>query len=304
MKDFLKNLVSRSLGTMPVIQPRVPSLFEPPIAYDGSFGETWRERDAGGLEAVAISSSQDNGIEGAELNAAAEPGRGNSRRPLAAAEGRRLPPSELRSGEEKGPDPRHPAGVSPLRTTMDESGLEPEHDLTSALVEPLRKMPFQSSLAKRNAGVRSVAQDSQLNVRHFFEETEERLGPAPHQAEAPRDKFVYARVEPREAAVPSLEETTAATKPPKTTTPAEAPRAKSTSPSLARVEPRAVQRFDFRRYIPPALPRPVEPSVQVTIGRVEVRAVPAQSSKRPESLTSPVTSLNDYLRQRSKRSDA
>jgi hypothetical protein len=34
MSDFLKNLLTRSLGTAPVIQPRLRSIFEPAAAYD------------------------------------------------------------------------------------------------------------------------------------------------------------------------------------------------------------------------------------------------------------------------------
>ncbi len=45
-----------------------------------------------------------------------------------------------------------------------------------------------------------------------------------------------------------------------------------------------------------------EPSIHVSIGRIEVRAVSAEAQvKRTERLASPVTSLNEYLQQQAKR---
>jgi hypothetical protein len=46
------------------------------------------------------------------------------------------------------------------------------------------------------------------------------------------------------------------------------------------------------------LQREAAPAIQVTIGRVEVHAVPAETSARPARPASPALSLEDYLRQR------
>ncbi|HEU5330776.1 MAG TPA: hypothetical protein VFU78_21970, partial [Thermomicrobiales bacterium] len=56
--------------------------------------------------------------------------------------------------------------------------------------------------------------------------------------------------------------------------------------------------------VPTPAPRPSEPqreaapSIQVTIGRVEVRAVPAETPARAARPAPPTLSLEDYLRQR------
>lgn len=50
--------------------------------------------------------------------------------------------------------------------------------------------------------------------------------------------------------------------------------------------------------------RSEESVIHVTIGRIEVRAVSTQTAMPKEKAASPVMSLNDYLRQRSKRGDA
>lgn len=63
-----------------------------------------------------------------------------------------------------------------------------------------------------------------------------------------------------------------------------------------------VPRFEIAKYIPQSPhARPPEPIIQVTIGRLEVRATSPQISRQKERPSSPVTSLNDYLQQRSKR---
>jgi len=330
MKDFLKYLVNRSLGTMPVVQPRVPSLFEPPIAYDGSFGEASWGRDESRLEAATLAGYRDGSVENAELNAAAAPGPHPGRELLPAGEGRRLPLSESHFGEAKQIwRPQQTAAMSP--SLAEHSGTR-EADfaaeipsqgeaLESALVSPSRpllkgagKMGQQSLQpnrkheagfsaeipSQRGALESALVSPSRPLVKGAGKIGQQSLQPN-RKAEAPSN----AEHPQRNIRPDSFEETYEPTEPPRMPARAEASRAKPVGKPYARVEPRVIQRFDFRRHIPPpALPRPADPMVQVTIGRVEVRAVSAQSSRRTESSTSPVTSLKDYLRQRSKRGEA
>jgi hypothetical protein len=64
-------------------------------------------------------------------------------------------------------------------------------------------------------------------------------------------------------------------------------------------EPRPAPRFEFARHVPapPSAAMP-EPIIQVTIGRIEVRAVSEKTIAPKERNASPVMSLNDYLRSR------
>ena len=81
-------------------------------------------------------------------------------------------------------------------------------------------------------------------------------------------------------------------------------------PKLPAPVPTADDRFDpFRRQRPRAGAPPAaghdaaaEPVIQVTIGRVEIRAVAGSSGQasRKEAEPSPVMSLADYLRNRAK----
>jgi len=71
--------------------------------------------------------------------------------------------------------------------------------------------------------------------------------------------------------------------------------------AIATSEPPRKSHLEFARHIPPlSQVRPVEPSIQVTIGRIEVKAASASTSPAKEQKTSPVMSLSDYL-QRTRR---
>jgi hypothetical protein len=66
------------------------------------------------------------------------------------------------------------------------------------------------------------------------------------------------------------------------------------------MDPTSAPRFEFARHVPPAPhANPPEPTIQVTIGRIEVRAVSSQAaSSKQQGTASPVMSLNDYLHSR------
>jgi hypothetical protein len=81
----------------------------------------------------------------------------------------------------------------------------------------------------------------------------------------------------------------------------EAAVAKPEAPAIApRLEPRMIA-----VPAPPAVaaPPPPAPTIQVTIGRIEVRATPASASPARKEKTSPVMTLEEYSRQRSRRGE-
>lgn len=54
----------------------------------------------------------------------------------------------------------------------------------------------------------------------------------------------------------------------------------------------------------PSSAKSPEPVIQVTIGRIEVRATPEPPAARKAHAATPVTSLDEYLRNRVKRGNA
>jgi hypothetical protein len=74
------------------------------------------------------------------------------------------------------------------------------------------------------------------------------------------------------------------------------------TPSRSIVEPRLTPRStEARRGAVSARSKTTETIIQVTIGRIEVRATPQQPSVPRKCSTSPVMSLDEYLRSREKR---
>jgi len=51
--------------------------------------------------------------------------------------------------------------------------------------------------------------------------------------------------------------------------------------------------------VQPDISNPAEPTVHVTIGRVEIRAVAAPAAQKRSTPSKPALSLNDYLQRRS-----
>jgi hypothetical protein len=67
------------------------------------------------------------------------------------------------------------------------------------------------------------------------------------------------------------------------------------------MQPGAARRLRLEPLQIPTRVQKAEPTIQVTIGRVEVRAVPEQAGRaRKERSSSPVMGLNEYLRRRAK----
>ena len=77
------------------------------------------------------------------------------------------------------------------------------------------------------------------------------------------------------------------------------PRQDLKSPSITRLPQLPVARVPSRRPAAPSLSAPVPPTIQVTIGRVEVRATAAAPAKPAKPSARPTLSLEDYLRARS-----
>jgi hypothetical protein len=316
MSDFLLNLVTRSLGAAPLIQPRLPSLFEPAKPYIGSFGEASDEGEDNGREAKSAVESA-NGQHAAQQERQApasrsqteERGSSESPPPIPQASRAERPKREpavrtlgappvqaMNEGpRESKPSERQPAVRTPAQRTS--ARLSPplaettNDDRTSArasvvpafeksvpadALTPSESLPQAAASVSRQSAPQHPSKRSEAAVRTA-------LDSIPAKPDAPRfSQLTESHTKPSVVAPSSMRGDHVAVRTP------------------AAMDPTSAPRFDFARHLPPAPHgNPPEPTIQVTIGRIEVRAVPSQApSSKQQGPASPVMNLSDYLHSR------
>ena len=320
MSDFLSDLVARSVGSAPVIRPRRPSLFEPLNAYTGSFGESspivLNERQPGAATPGAFEESEESGRSPA-------PPEHNRRQDFPAAR-RRIAPVI--------PDPV-PATAGSPRAGRSLPGFEPPPPGLDAAYDSPWESPQpaeyrrvatgrEAQTARQPQGSLAVPEESSptpvfstptsapLALFSEIARNEKRLRETAASERHPRSLTAPEPASTNEAQ-PAITSTRRGS-PTGQTAPRNLPSSLATgtlntprtsSPALPAMELPAASRFNFARHIPPAQRlNPPEPTIHVTIGRIDVRAVAPQTSSAKERPASPVMSLNDYLR--SKRGEA
>ena len=321
MSDFLANLVIRHLGATPVIQPRLPSLFEPATPYMGSFAETSRGAEEGrqdahfepALESVHGTStvpphsqapankSRTKGIVNPELPLpvalplpASDPNNGQVTRSPASVP-RPATGGVLReavaSARPANPASAH-ASTDPKSTQPADPSSEPSgKDRGRKHVEVSRTMETKippASVIEPPVLLKSVATGLGKSAnQHPGAGSEVPEGAANDFARVTR----HAPLHIDETAEPPVKSPLA--EPAQSQTERLVPRAADA------IEAAATPRFEFARHVPPTpLAAPPEPTIQVTIGRIEVRAVSPQAAAQKERSASPVMSLSEYLRSR------
>jgi hypothetical protein len=265
VKGFLSELLARSRGVADVVRPRVASLFEPQAAgLPGDEGEAAPEQES---ETVAVPSEPDTAgrrpPQEPEVLAytSSAPGGIPAQREVDAVEIVEPVPSPRVSTEQ--PAPVAPAPMPPARARE------------SAARGDTRALP---ETADTGVGRRSEADAGEL------------------PAVAARARHVERDVAGRRAVPP-------ATQPLERQPPRPSELAARRPPALGSPVP-------HRLLPPPRRPRfeaphgeerapSSEPTVHVTIGRIEVRAVADQVPRRKERPASPVMSLDEYLASRS-----
>jgi len=315
MSNFLSNLLTRTLGTAPVIQPRLPSLFEPASPHAFSLAAIAAAWDENRREAPGESAFDD-------------PERG-------AAVPHEEPATDDRSWSEATTEPQLPPPWASERA-RDAVRRQPATDSAS----PFEGMHREAINAVRPALAHVSSPEEKLDSlsvppsdsardewglqRVWISKSPQRKLPASgpldpatlNRAAAQPRAALRNKKENPERAWSDMLEVKADT--PRTFHEIAESHAKSVSAEAAHfrirdgapldaaaIEPPSARSFKFARQVPPpSLPSPPEPSIQVTIGRIEVRAVSPQASTPKERPTSPVMSLNDYLGQRSKRGSA
>jgi hypothetical protein len=318
MSDFLSNLVTRSLDAAPVIQPRLPSLFEPAKPYMGSLAEASREREEGLQEAPAEPAFEHAGKppsapreRQATANQARTEGSVSPELPTSASQPFRavepsrgsavqtpgnVPPQAMNEGQrDSAPAVRPAAAQAPPDKKPMHFPMPPTESLID--VRPRGRVPDSSAFGRRApagdliepvvmpksaAFVPDRPTDQRTPTRSEVPERATRNS-TPAKTGAPRQFHEAAE---SHANLPSVES-------PRLRSEDAAPR------TPAAIDPASTPRFEFARHVPPA-PHvsPPEPTIQVTIGRIEVRAVSSQVATPRERPASPVMSLNDYLHSR------
>jgi len=287
MSDFLSRLMDRALGEAPALNRRIPSLFErtPDPALRWGDGETRSDLH----EEETVSDQSSSGIEPRRATAAP------TAHPVMSRRGARVEPARPAAAEEAGGlEPIRayalaPPAAGPVRRAgpvagPDKTATPParpdRHGAEPVSVPPLGKHPIVEEVPAAGAVAPAVARaDKQTDLP--------RAGPrqpVPEPAPRPlvRHRDSRARAPRAAGPLPLVASIRAALAPAVSAPPSPQPR----SP------------------LPPALVpeshRESPPAIQVTIGRIEVRAVPVPSgpsihTSRPAG---PRLTLEEYLRSR------
>jgi len=287
MTDFLKNLIGRSRGTIEVAQPRIPSLFEPYRRGEGLLGSV-------------------PGLAGSRADAAspAPPGAdsGADRTPLPP----RTPTfrtSPLSPDALEGPtsadesEPSRPVmsanlegtpwpSLAPHRLERPAPPGQNQGSTTDAEISPVQSAAPgpspESSAPARSAWNRVVLPGVDPSPQNLTGSLESRPSPPPRATPGGLGQIEHAQnVTP--GASPSLLPSLLALQ---------------ASPLRAAVRPPIAPRAGGPDRV--AVSAPAPPSVQVSIGRVEVRAVfPEPAARRaPLPKSKPMIPLGEYLNQR------
>jgi hypothetical protein len=305
MSDYLTNLIVRSMGSAPVVKPRLPSLFEPPMPYAVSLAESYPAED----HAVSETAPQDV-LDRPEVASAP------SERPISI----RKSQTERNVKSELPPPPlaqpfhaREPSGANVHPLSDDGPPARPfleilqERDLPAPAQSPPLSPSFET-LSNSNrptrravfAGVPDAVPENFASP--LYQSTQQqpsvmievrKSGESNSQLE--RTRLARQLREPVESQVRRL---SGETEPPESERPVA-----FTQKATEATEPLKIPRLEFARHFPPVPSvSPPEPTIQVTIGRVEVRAASTQPATPKQRAPSPVMTLHDYLR--SKRGGA
>ena len=303
MSDFLSRLVGRSLGPSQAIQPRVPSLYEP---YAKGSGPLWARRAFQGQDASSSSQSKDNVARGGSED---DNGRETGSRPM--EESRHAPRSALVPAGSLAPAPPVLPSVAEVRASALESGsrpvvltgrLQPREVATVgknapnnpapafSSTNPARSIPsnaIRTSSPVRPATRNSAASNSEDAGSPAVESRGAQLSSKSLIAEPAKANTATDSLIPSHMPAAIMEETA---KPGMLTVPVATRPQRPEDPDVMSA---AAVPYNLTA---------AEPSIRVSIGRVEVRAVfPTAPPRRAQpARPKPSLSLDDYLKQRNR----
>jgi hypothetical protein len=275
MSDFLTNLAARSFGSVSAILPRLASLFEPVHAGAISFRGPVRlmsPDETVASDDIEFETARPRQSLNRESQSDSTPAREVRRKPT-------LLPVEvisdnLRTEEQTSPEPiSEQHGARPVQPRPHSSdALERSSPVQ---VRAIRSLRSERQSPEQNPPTSQVQPDLELTPGPAV--SANLLQPATaNQVIAPgniRGMFSFA--------------------------PPFATHERISDPALL---PRVRRGHEPTRLVSPQMAAESEPSIQVTIGRIEVRAATTSTpARRAEPTASPVMSLEEYLRRQAKR---
>jgi hypothetical protein len=275
MSDYLGHLIARSVSPAIAVGPQLPSLFEPaPGTREGKSGLGFEQESFVGQPPVTQRSEK---LAPTTLSTSA-PGQSALREPEQTVPKSSRPRRILEGSQESEPV-RPPAPILPESTPQERSRIfsgkedarpTPERGapvqpriLSRAASTPRRDKPLDS-MGRRSEGIKSPRRDV---IASHEANAQEEIRPSQRSASKPvvvpesREHKIVKR-SGVDAIVPAVR----------------------SLPPIAPLSPAAT----------------IRPTINVTIGRVEVRAVPQPAQQRAKPKPASVLSLEDYLRQRAK----
>lgn len=298
MTDLLASLVDRALERTPVLQRRQPTLFEP--VAGAAFGKQSQSENEASLEEqeTVIESRPDSEGQKYFVNNASQvtpllvPHRDpeSQRLETRPADRRLVPHSPQPQNDDIRPEPVFTASVKEQSKTI-----SPEEPPGRESKPPTFAKPEEITVAPPRL------------IETIVERRVEREIIKEHSADKPAIKEAHTIVQPDSKPTPSSDDDRAQRKPPlkaevnQLTSPKEQTAIKPLiqKKPVARRDPTPIVRAVSRAESKQPLKQPTPPMINVTIGRVEVRATPPAAIKsRGVQPAGPKMSLEDYLRSR------
>jgi hypothetical protein len=278
MSDFLTRLVARSVGSAEVVRPRLPSLYEPPRPGLATPAE-WEPASQWAAEAP----SAETGFEIASEIGPAIDVATNDRVALVNPNPQKSDSGFKQASSKGARQGQHHLATVPIAgpVTLEEPALEK----TSAA---LRHSLSSPRLSKPQVPQPSIVGHNETRLPPADARSLPKPAIQPDVGAASDNGFGSAEC----PSIGSLDEAIAQP----------FGRQDRSSPLRSRVvQPGAARRLRPEAFQLPTRVQNAEPTIQVTIGRVEVRAVPEQAGRaRKERSPSPVMGLDEYLRRRVK----
>lgn len=287
MNDLFASLVDRSFARTPVLERRQPTLFEP--AIDAAFSEPLLQEKESFVETQppAAQSKQvfRNTTSFPQLSPALEEPEAPALETRRARQRRvrDIPPPEEHT------ETTHLA-FAPAKPSKASAHEEPTHDVKPPVVaahtptpERTIKTIVEKTIEREVIKEQATEEPAIKEIQTF---TQQNLQPQPSHRDAGTSTPQPSKLEVKH--LPAPKDAT----PIKPMVPKSPPRYPTTPPKT-----RAASRADSKR--PAAPPAPI---INVTIGRVEVRATaPTTSKTQTARLAGPKLSLDDYLRSRAEK---
>ncbi len=326
MSDFLGDLAARLDGTAPVLRPRLPALFETPAAEAGlPAPRRQAEPDEGfTVESVAHEAPAVPSRPAPPQQRPSQPPPRAQAAPVERAADPFEPAASPKPASIANPPPLVPQPPPP-RAPFDTSAAPPADDpvdlpdtapsprklqrrrtpqiASGDVEEPVTASSRAPFAAERAPDVAADLPDiAPPPARPQRRTTRQRAPQIADESAPPPSRAPFAATPPVKTAPLAARETSA-------TLASAAPQAVPDTPALPRLAPAPPPFAPLPAPVQPSPRRPqmqappreaAEPTIHVTIGRIDIQASSAAPAPRKARETSPVMSLDDYLRSRAK----